>query len=214
MRKGLRRCIPKQLADWTLDGAKALSFLRQQVDEQDPAIYTSRFAKAEIIYGVLEGRAHTRMAREGFPYRMRQRVGILNQLVSNYLRQEDYEQVMGEWDNFVDLLESRGKMTVLYVEDEGRFAEVAEIAEFLQSRIFMDVLDSWMYACALVMQAEMIITFDEPFKRVINNLHNPQVDPSWRQLQSDLRGMLATRLLGQPTLPRAPKLPGALPAVW
>ena len=213
-RNVLRQHMPKSIADMPLQGAKTLAFLQQQVDQHGAAIYTSRFAKAEVIYGVLEGQAHARMAREGLPYRMRQRTGVLSELVSMYLESQDYRQVIGEWDNFLNLLEDKGGITVLYVENEEDFSQIAEVAEFLQSRIFMDVVDSWMYACALVMQAERIITFDGYFKRVINRLHNPQGESDWQQLQSDLQNMLRARFPGQPTLPKVENLPPDLPKPW
>ncbi len=207
--------MPKNLAEWILQGAKTLSFLQQQVDEQEADIYTSRFAKAEVIYGVLEGQAHARMAREGFPYRMRQRVGVLSELVSMYLESQDYQQVVGEWDDFLDLLKDKGNIRVLYVEDKADFFRIAEVAEFLQSRIFMDVVDSWMYACALVMQAEGMITFDGYFRRVIGMLYNPQGKEDWQQLQNDLLKTLKEKLLEEPVLPKVVEnLPQSLPKPW
>ena len=211
----LRQHMPKSIADKLLDGAKTLAFLQQEVDQHEAAIYTSRFAKAEVIYGVLEGQAHARMAREGLPYRMRQRAGVLSELVSMYLGSQDYKQVIAEWDNLLSLLEDRGDIKVSYVEEkEGVFSEIAEVAEFLQSRIFMDVVDSWMYAGALVMQAERIITFDRYFRRVINRLNNPQNETDWQQLQNDLQEMLKARFPGKPTLPRVENLPQSLPKPW
>ena len=210
----LRQHMPKKIADKLLQGAKTLAFLQQQVDQHEVAIYTSRFAKAEVIYGVLEGQAHARMAREGLPYRMRQRTSVLSELVSMYLEPEDYQQVIEEWDNFLNMIEDKGKITVLYVEDKEDFFRIAEVAEFLQSRVFMDVIDSWMYACALVMQAERIITFDGYFRRVINMLHNPQDELDWQQLQRDLQRMLKERLPGEPTLPKVENLPQNLPEPW
>lgn len=214
VRSTLHQHMPKSIADMLLDGAKTLAFLQQQVNQHETAIYTSRLAKAEVIYGVLEGQAHARMAREGLPYRMRQRAGVLSELVSMYLESQDYQQVIGEWDSFLNLLEDKGNITVLYVENGEDFSRIAEVAEFLQGRIFMDVVDSWMYACALVMQTERIITFDGYFKRMINRLHNPQGDLDWQQLQSDLKKFLEERFLGEPTLPRVEKLPQILPDPW
>lgn len=210
----LRQHMPKSIVDGLLNGARTLAFLQQKVNDQDVDIYTSRFAKAEVICGVLEGQAHARLAKEGLPYRMRQRAGVLSELVSMYLEPQDYRQVVGEWDDFLDQLENNGRIVIFYVEDEKNFFQIAEVAEFLQSRIFMDVIDSWMYACAVVLQAEEIITFDRYFRRVINRLLNPQGEPDWQQLQSDLQKMLEERLQGVPTLPEVRSLPQALPNPW
>ncbi len=214
VRESLRKRLPKGIADMVMRGAQTLTLLQQQVGEHDAAIYTSRFAKAEVIYGVLEGQAYARMAREGLPYRMRQRAGVLSELVSMYLESQDCQQVIGGWDDFLSQLEDKGHIMVSYVENEGDFSRIAEVAEFLQSRIFMDVVDSWMYACALVVQAERMITFDGYFRRVINRLHNPQNELDWQQLQSDLQEMLKERFPGEPTLPKVEDLPQSLPKPW
>ncbi len=214
VRSVLRQHMPKSIANDILKGTKTLAYLQQQVDEQDAAIYTSQFAKAEVIYGVLEGQAHARMAREGLPYRMRQRASVLSELVSMYLDSQDYQQVTKEWDDLLNTLKKKGNITVLYVEEEENFSVIAEVVEFLQSRIFMDVIDSWMYACALVMQAERIVTFDRYFRHVINMLHNPQNELDWQQLQKDLQEMLKERLPGEPTLPKVEDLPQTLPKPW
>ena len=213
-RNVLRKHMPEGIADMLLKGAKTLSFLQKKVDQHEAAIYTSRFAKAEVIFGVLEGQAHARMAREGLPYRMRQRTGVLSELVSMFLELQDYRQVTGEWDNFLNSLEDKGGITVLYVENEEDFSQIAELAEFLQSRIFMDVVDSWMYACALAIQSERIITFDRYFRRVINELHNPPRDTDWSQLQNELQNLLRAKLSGEPTLPKVENLPRSLPKPW
>lgn len=210
-REALRKHMPKDIAAMLLQGAKTLAFLQQQAVQYEAVIYTSRFAKAEVIYGILEGRAYAHMARKGLPFRMRQRAR--SELVSMYLEPQDYQQVIEEWDNFLNLLDKED-IIILYVEDREDFSRIAEMAEFLQSRFFMDVADSWMYACALVMQAERIITFDGYFRHVINMLHNPQDDRDWQQLQKDLQEMLKERLLGTPTLPKVEDLPQDLPNPW
>jgi len=210
----LRDHMPNGIANMLLQGAKALSFLQEQVSQHEAAIYTSQFAKAEVIFGVLEGQAHARMAHGGFPYRMRQRAGILSELVSMYLELKDYQQVIREWDDFLNSLKEKENITILYVEGKEDFSQIAKLAEFLQSRIFMDVVDSWMYACALTTQSERVITQDKYFRQVINKLHNPQKDVGWQQLHNELKDLLKTMLPGEPTLPNVEKLPQSLPKPW
>ncbi len=221
VRASLRRSMPQSIADMLLRGAETLAFLQHQVNEADAVIYTSRFAKAEVVYGVLEGQAHARMAREGLPYRMRQRVGVLSELVSMYLRGRHYKQVIEEWDRFLTELYTQGSIQIEYAEDNTDFYQIAEMSEFVQSRVFIDVIDSWMYACALVMQAEIVVTFDGYFKRVINRLHDPpEEEKKWKILQKDLLSKLKHLLLeesestGPLILPLVRKLDKDLPKPW
>ena len=128
-----------------------------------------------------------------------------------YLESEDYEKVMREWDNFLNLLEEKGRIVISYAEDESIiFHQIFVLAEFILSRIFIDVMDSWMYACALVMNAEMLITFDDYFRGLVDKLHNPQCKHNWLKLQNELKAELSKWLPGQPSLPKA-VFPGSLP---
>ena len=219
VRETLRQNLPKSIADMVMRGAQALAFLQRLVQDRDAAIYTSRFAKAEVIYGTLEGQAHARLAREGLSYRMRQRAGTLSELVCMYLDPEDYEQVIQEWDKLLDCLEKRDRVIISYAEDDADFSQIADIAGFLQSRIFMDVLDSWMYGCASVVQAEKIITFDRYFRKVINKIHNPQEDEVWQQVQAamieKLNQLFPVETPIKPSLSKAPRrLPNQVPHSW
>lgn len=212
--KSLKQHLPESIVDWLCKGAATLAFLQRQV-EHDTVIYTSRFAKAEVIYGILEGQAHANMARGGVSYRMRQRTSVLSELVSMYLKREDYESVISEWESFLDYLKSGGRIEVLYAESKEDFSDIAEIAEFIQSRIFMDVVDSWMYACTLVVRADKIVTFDGYFKNVIKKLRNPHGDPKWQHLKEELCEKLKEWFPGEPSLPELQSLKkGELPQAW
>jgi len=186
VKEALRNKLPRKIADYIMNGAKTLAFLQKQTQEQEAAIYTSRFAKSEILCGSLEGLAHARFAREGAIYRMRQRLGTLSELVSMYLEASDSEVVIKEWDKMLSLLKEQGRVPIELTENDTNFKQIADISEFLQSRVFIDVLDSWMYGCALAVGAEQIITFDSYFKKLINKLDNPSGDEDWKIVKEEL----------------------------
>jgi len=53
-------------------GFMALALLQQKAQEEEQ-IVVSRISLAEIVHGLVEGKAHIKMAKAGVPYRMRQR---------------------------------------------------------------------------------------------------------------------------------------------
>jgi len=219
IRNTLRTKLPKGIVNHVMKGATTLAFIQKQTQDQDAAVYTSRFAKSEILYGSLEGLAHARLAREGTIYRMRQRLGTLSELVSMYLETSDSENVVREWDEMLSLLERKDKISIEFAEEDINFRQIADIAEFLQSKVFIDVLDSWMYGCALVLQAEQIITFDNYFKKLINKLVTPSGDPDWKNLKNDMLNLLRMSFGSieariEISLPNAEKLPEDVPRVW
>jgi hypothetical protein len=216
----LRRKLPKGIANHLMNGCKTLAFLQQQTssEESDAAIYTSRLSKAELIYGVLEGQAHARLARAGFSYRMRQRVRDLSELVSMYLQRTDYGKIQAEIEDLFIGLE-KDRIHVQWAEENVTdFSTVAAFSEFLQTRVFLDVLDCWMYGCALAVQADRIVTFDGYFRNVINKIHNPQGDAGWQQVRAtileELKRLFPVETSIELSLPEVQSLPNVVPHLW
>jgi len=221
-KEALRNKLPRKITDNIMNGAKTLAFLQKQTQEQEAAIYTSRFAKSEILCGSFEGLAHARLAREGTIYRMRQPLETLSELVSMYLEASDSENVVREWDEMLSLLEEKDRIIIEFAENDTNFRQIADIAEFLQSKVFVDVLDSWMYGCAFAIQADQVITFDHYFRKIINKLANPSGDEDWENLKNEmfdrlqgLFGVVDVEIgISFPYSPRPNKLPKEVPTAW
>lgn len=186
--------LPQKIVEHLMNGCKTLAYLEQETAQGDAdgtVFYTSRVCELEILRGVLEGRAHFRMASEGIPYRMRQGLKVLSQLVSRYLTEQDYSAAVTQLNQMFDELERWVGITINYAERENRLPVILELARLLQENVFLDVFDCWMYGCALVVQADRIITFDNDFKRVINKIHNPpRNEPQWLRLQQSILSRL------------------------
>jgi len=215
----LRDRLPEGIASLVMRGCRTLAFLQQQTSDNDAAIFTSRLSRAELLFGILDGQAHARLAREGLSYRMRQRVRDLSELALRYLEREDYEGLLQELDELFSILEDKDRIRIGLAEENVRdFASIATFSEFLQSNVFLDVLDCWMYGCAIAVQADQIVTFDAYFRQVINRIHNPQGEDGWQQVQNRIREELE-RLFPVETsvtllLPMVRDLPREVPRSW
>ena len=217
----LRSRLPEGIASLVMRGCRTLAFLQQQTDDEGngAAIFASRLSRAELLFGILDGQAHARLAREGLSYRMRQRVRDLSELVLRYLEREDYERLLQELDGLFSILEDRDGIRIEFAEENVvDFASIATFSEFLQSNVFLDVLDCWIYGCAIAVQADLIITFDAYFRQIINRIHNPQGESGWQQVQNRIREELK-RLFPVETpitlsLPMVQDLPREVPRSW
>ncbi|AEG16009.1 hypothetical protein Desku_2481 [Desulfofundulus kuznetsovii DSM 6115] len=182
----LKQHLPQGIVNYLMNGCKTIAFLEKEVDDADNdglLVNTSRISKLEMLHGILDGRAHARMALVDIPYRMRIRLKDLSELISMYLDRDDYQQLYGELDDLFNNIRYKVGLPINFVEEEDNILLIATFAEILQSTIFMDVFDCWNYSCAIVSQAEYIITFDRYFRRVINNIHNP-INDDWKQVQN------------------------------
>lgn len=213
--------LPKKICEYVMNGCRMLAFLQKNVSnhESEATFYASWFSKAELLHGILDGQAHARLAHEGFSYRMRQRAGELSHLVSMYLQREDYERSIREVDELYDILEARGRIRIKLAEDEIRdFPSIAIFSTILQGNIFLDVLDCWLYGCAVLLQTDEFITCDRYLKRAINLIHNPSGKPEWQELRSKIEGELKRLLPVQTSigfiLPKVPTIPSAVPQPW
>lgn len=217
----LRKYLPRGITDSLMNGCKVVAYLESQTLDGDlngVVVYASHFSKLEVIYGVLEGQAHAQMALAGIPYRMRQRQKDMSKLVSMYLGREDYERVVSELDEVLQEVVNKAGVRINFVEDENNYPIIVALAGLLQSNVFLDVIDCWMYGCALAVQADYILTFDEYFAKVVNYIHNPLGDSDWLQIQEAVRDEL-TRLFPVPTevhisFPEVRKPPKQTPRPW
>ncbi|NOX63721.1 MAG: hypothetical protein GXP42_17490 [Chloroflexi bacterium] len=217
----LREKLPRGVVDSIMKGCRTLAFLQELAgdDEISGDIYASRLSRAELLFGILDGQAHARLAREGLSYRMRQRLRDLSELVSRYLERQDYEDLLQEVNGLFEMLKEKDGIRIEWVEESiSDFSSITVFSELLQSNVFLDVLDCWMYGCAVAIQAEKIITFDNYFKRVINRIHNAQGEEDWLYIQSIITDELE-RLnpVASPvtlSLPAAFDPPRTAPSLW
>lgn len=221
IRTELCKHMPKAIAGLLMNGCKTAAFLQERAGVEDDSgivVYTSRLSKAEMMFGILDGQAHARLAQEGISYRMRQRLRDLSELVSMRLQRKDFESLSREVDDLLEMLIVHTGVSIDFAEDDGEIAVIARLSELMQSSVFLEVLDCWMYGCALAMQAERLITFDRYFSHVANFINNPQGDEDWQQVHDQICDELKS-LFPVPTavplsLPAVQGLPNHAPGPW
>ena len=142
----------------------------------------SPISELELLTGKARGRALLRAAREGVPDRMYSR--FLEKEISARVGVDDLKEVKEKVDGLTSLLEkldvkmSRG--------DETR--DVLELAKGINGLIYMQAMDSIIYASTLVAKADYLFTSDEYLRNTINSIQDRRssVGRQLRQLVSNI----------------------------
>jgi predicted nucleic acid-binding protein len=216
----LKKILPDSIVDYYLNGCKSLSYLQSKAKRLEDGninvqILTSRLSKVEMYNGALDGKAHILMAQQGIPYIMRQRASNLSDLISMRLQINDIDDVVTKLNSVFTLLFENDNVIIDYVENDHQTDRIASLAEFLSTHFYLDVIDIWIYACALSIQADQIITFDNYFFRVINNVSNTCNGEKWVSLRKEITKYVK-QLYGweKVNYPISSKLPKDVPQNW
>ena len=181
-------------------GFAALALLQQKAQEEDQ-IFVSLISLAEIVHGLVEGQAHIKMAEAGVPYRMRQRASELSRLVRSWMSTSDYEQVRQGTEALLPELERLLGTGITRAGENRATREVLALLKTILGHVYLDVIDGWLYAEALIEQAAAFLTFDDYFRKTINRIYNPggarddEERQMWMQVRSSLQAAVAPILL-------------------
>lgn len=196
-------------------GFVTLALLQQKAQEEDQ-ILISQVSLAEITHGLVEGQAHVKMAETGIPYRMRQRASDLSRLVRKWMSAPDYEQVRQGTEALLPELERLLGASIWRAGHDRTTREVLSLLQVILGHVYFDVIDGWLYAEALIEQAQQFLTFDGYFRETINLIYNPggaQDDEEremWMEVRSSLQAAVAPILLLSPEEESRLTIPEAL----
>lgn len=214
----LKSNLPDSIAGYYIKGCQSLAYIQKRTERTEEGdinvqFFTSRLSKVEMLNGALDGKAHILMAQQGIPYRMRQRSSNLSDLISMRLQRPDIDEVVKNLNDIFVLLAMNNNVNIYFVEDNQQANSIPLLAEFLSSHFYLDVIDIWMYSCALTIQAEQIICFDDYFHRVINNLNNGT--GKWIELRKEISNYVK-QLNGwsKVIFPKTLSIPKDVPQQW
>lgn len=214
-RAALPQNLPAGYQDALRRGYRTLGFVQRLVTEE-ATILVSPFTQLELLHGLLEGRAHQRLAEANTPYRMRQRLSDLSKLVTFHLRTTDADEAVQDVDKMVEELREVIGDAVDLARKQDDLREILSVCRVIQSSVFIDPVDCLIYGNALVVEAEVVISNDEHLREVINRIAepwtegNPELRPLWENANHKLKEKLSEIIaapLAQIVLPRCPGIP-------
>lgn len=167
--------------------------------------YTSSICRSEMHHVILDDLAMERLIRKGIPHRMRvKRPQVLYRKV---LESRDYRKVRDDLSEFFESFRLDYGIDIIEVEESAAgtavtFGEVLSTAQEVWSRLLIEVMDSYIYAAAIAIEADVFLTSDGPLIGALNNLVHP--NDEWASAVSSLKcalGMPAGASFPRPVRP-------------
>lgn len=162
---------------------------------------SSRVCWSELHHTLLEARALEALVAQGVPQSLRAKRPLM--MYRATLRESDYDELNDQFSTFRDSLNLDYGIDVINVEDPSRGLNVTagdiwEAAGEIWSQILMDVLDAYVCAAALLVEAEQLLSDDPVLRDVLKMLNDPGRD--WTALREAL-GVAPDAVFPKPRTP-------------
>lgn len=143
-------------------------------------------SELELLNGRAKGKAILSAAEEGVPDRMwsRFREEEIRQRVST----ADLEKIKEGVDELASMLEESG--IAVKRNDGNQMRDVLELAKGINGLIYMETMDSVIYASALVAQADYLFTADGYLKETVNVICSPSGKPRYEEIREKLQVLI------------------------
>lgn len=170
---------------------------------RDLRVEYSSASELELMAGRARGKAIEIAAAEGIPDRMW--TGFYDRQIGERLLDEDLRAIRTRVEALGPVLEEAGIDATIGSGERAR--DVLEVAKDVTGLVYMSVIDSVIYAGALVAEADQLISDDEYLKTTANRIKS---EASLRGARRRLEGRIAAILSREPgtvTFPDATGVP-------
>lgn len=159
--------------------------LSEQIDVQYSAV-----SELELINTRAEGLARTRAAGSGVPRRMWSR--FREEEIQKRVNSSELVQIRGGVEELMDML--RGVGVTVFQQQSRAAGEALELGKSIGGLVYLDVVDSIVYAGALVAQADHLLTSDYFLNKTANRIRTPGCE-EWKGVRDAVRRALANEIL-------------------
>lgn len=170
----------------------------------NPRVEYSTASELELLAGRAKGKAIEKAAAEGIPDRMWSRLGEKD--IAERLRASDFTQIAGGVDRLGSMFQDAGIDATVSNTDRGR--DVLAIAKEVMGLVYLSVIDSVIYAEAIVAQADQLISADDYLRRTVYRIKKDVSAKGTRARLEERVAVLLSRDPGSVTLPDSEPLPG------
>ena len=175
-------------------------FRNLEDNKENYQYFTSSVCRSELHHVLLDALASERLVRRRIPHRLRVRRPQV--LYRRALESSDYLALQRDLDEFFESLRLDYGVDIVEVEQTGAgttvtYEDVWNTARAIWSRMLIDVMDSYIYAAAVEIEADVFMTSDGSLLEALANLRYPSGE--WVSLARSLK--LA---LGKPDSARLP----------
>ncbi len=161
-------------------------------------------SELELLVGRIKGEAIKKAAEEGIPDR------IYSRFYEDEIRQRtttpELTQIKKRVENLATALAKLG--VAKSEEDPYSVRDVMQLAKGINGLIYIEAMDSLIYASALLAGADYLFTSDRHFKEVVNGIGDAAPKPQYQNVQKDLRQLVESLILNSPQEIELPKAYG------
>ena len=126
------------------------------------------FSELELLSGRARGKAIMSLAEEGVPERMWSRIS--EEEIRERISLDDMAEIKKEIDRLTLLLEESGVAVRTYGGERTR--DILELTKSINGLVYMEVMDSLIYANAILARSDYLVTSDTYFKATVNLIHD------------------------------------------
>lgn len=135
---------------------------------QDVQVQYATVSELELLNGRTRGRAVMSAAKEGVPDRMWSR--IRGEEIRERISLEDMAETKKGIDRLSLLLEESG--VAVRAREGEQTRDALELAKSINGLVYVDAMDSIIYASALLARSDFLMTGDDYFKNTVNLIHH------------------------------------------
>ena len=169
-------------------GLETINFLLTQ----DIQVQYTPISELELLTGRTKGQAIMIAAKEGVPDRMWSR--LREEEFRDRVGSADLADIKDRIDGLASMLEESGVAAKTSRSDQA--SESLELAKGINGLVYMEVMDSIIYASAIVAQAEYLLTADEYLRKTVNYIYCPCGNPRYEEISRKLQQLVSQIILG------------------
>ena len=144
-------------------------------------------SELELLTGRTRGKAILSAAKEGVPDRMWSR--FPEKEIRDRLTLADFSEVKATVDRLTSTLEDSG--IGVKTSSRDRSSEAMELAKGINGFVYIQAMDSIIYASALVAEADYLLTSDGYLKDTINYIQSPEGDSRYEEIGRQLKQLVS-----------------------
>ncbi len=157
---------------------------------QNVQVQYAPISELELITTRTKGKAIISAANEGIPDRILSR--FYEEEIQELVDTTDLANIKGRVNSLSTMLEESG----VAIETKHQTNESLELANEINGLVYVDAMDSIIYASAILAQADYLFTADKYLKNTVNDIHNPPDNSRYGKIRQQLQQLVSQIILG------------------
>lgn len=158
---------------------------------QNVQVQYTPISELELITTRTKGKAIISAAQEGVPDRILSR--FYEEEIQELVDTTDLANIKDRVNSLSSMLEESG----VAIETKHQTNESLVLAKEINGLVYVDAMDSIIYASAILAQADYLFTADKYLQNTVNHIHNPSGNPRYENIRQKLQQSVTQIILGK-----------------